>query len=134
MTMLAPGAYRLTGKYQGQISGRRGMVWRVNCAGAGGLLGETPMILGIAPKWKDFELSFTVPATACRAQSVRLDLGARSASEIMVPVDIVFDELRHSLANMNTPNLKFARHSKHYWPLSSRNKARWLTPRACASS
>ncbi len=100
MTMLAPGAYRLTGKYQGQISGRRGMVWRVNCAGAGGLLGETPMILGIAPKWKDFELSFTVPATACRAQSVRLELDARSASEMMVSGAILFDELRISRANM----------------------------------
>ncbi len=98
MTMLAPGAYRLTGKYQGQITGRRGMVWRVSCAGAGGPIGETPMILGIAPKWKDFDLPFTVPATGCRAQMVRLELDARSASEQMVSGSILFDELQISRA------------------------------------
>lgn len=100
MTMLAPGAYQLTGKYQGQISGRRGMVWRFACASGGGPIAETAMILGIAPKWKDFELSFTVPATGCRAQSVRLELDARSASEQMVSGSILFDELKISRANM----------------------------------
>jgi hypothetical protein len=95
MIMLAPGAYRLTGKYKGQITGRRGLEWRISCAG-GAPLGKSPMVTGGTPQWKAFEFSFTVPDADCRAQHLRLELAARSASEQLVSGALWYDELRIS--------------------------------------
>jgi hypothetical protein len=93
MTLLPPGVYRLAGEHKGQISGRRGFVWRVVCAENGMLIGQSPMLIGMVPKWREIRLDFTVPGTGCRAQMVRLVLDARSPSEQMVSGSIVFDEL-----------------------------------------
>lgn len=95
LVMLAPGTYRFEGKYKGQLIGPRGLKWRAACAdGAGTLLGESPMIVGIAKSWKSVAFSFTVPAADCRAQYVRLDLDARMASEQLVSGSMLFDELQ----------------------------------------
>jgi len=95
MTMLAPGRYRFQGKYKGEIIGRRGLLWRVTCVGgATPAIGQSPMVIGVAPTWKDFEFSFTVPATDCRAQIVRLVFDARSESEQFVSGSVWYDDLR----------------------------------------
>jgi hypothetical protein len=91
--LLAPGSYRLTGKYRGEINGRRGLVWRVACAGATSPLGQSAMMVGAAAAWKSIELAFTVPASGCRAQQLRLDLDARMASEQLVSGSVWYDEL-----------------------------------------
>jgi hypothetical protein len=97
LLMLAPGTYRLTGKYKGQIAGRRGMEWRIACAGGGmAPIGNSPMVTGVAPAWKEFEFSFTVPDADCGAQYLRLELAARSASEQLVSGALWYDELRIS--------------------------------------
>ena len=94
IVMLSPGKYRLKGKYKGEISGRRGLRWRLTCvAGGRALLAETPMVLGAVPQWKEFEVPVTVPATDCRTQRLELILDARSASERLVSGSIWYKEL-----------------------------------------
>jgi hypothetical protein len=96
LLMLSPGTYQFQGKYRGDIIGRRGLQWRIVCAGGATPIGEGLMVTGAAPTWKDFEFTFTVPGAGsdCRAQYVRLDLDARSASEQFVSGSIWYDELR----------------------------------------
>ena len=95
LIMLAPGTYRFKGKYKGELVGRRGLIWRVLCAGGGGApIGESAMAAGPAPAWRDIEFSFTVPTANCRAQQLRLDLDARMASEQLVSGSVWHDDLR----------------------------------------
>jgi len=95
ITMLAPGTYKFQGKFRGDIAGRRGLRWRITCAGATAIpVGESPMVVGIASPWKEFEFSFSIPKAECRAQYVRLALDARSPSEQFVSGSIWYDELR----------------------------------------
>lgn len=83
LLMRPPGTYRLTGKYKGTIEGRRGLLWRVTCAGGGNdvPLGESSMFVGETSAWAEWALTFTVPEAGCRAQELRLSLAARCASE-----------------------------------------------------
>ncbi len=90
--MLPPGEYRLIGSYKGNVVGLRGMQWSVLCVG-GAAIGESEMILGSFPEWRQFEFVFEVPPTGCVAQTVRLDLAARSSSEQLVSGTIWFDDL-----------------------------------------
>jgi hypothetical protein len=100
MIVLAPGNYRLEGKYKGRIIGRRGLLWRVTCVGARGKpIGESQMVLGVTRSWKEFDITFEVPATDCRAQQVRLVHDARSASEKLVTGSMWYDELKISRSN-----------------------------------
>jgi hypothetical protein len=93
--MLPPGTYRLEGKSMGQIVGRRGLEWRITCAGGGTVpIGKSVMFTGVTPAWKEFEFAFTVPNEDCPAQHLRLELSARSASEQFVSGSAWFDELR----------------------------------------
>ena len=95
LLVLAPGTYRLKGKSQGELIGRRGLRWRVSCASSKPVpLAETSMFLGLIPVWREFELTFTVPAGECRAQQLRLALDARSASEQIVTGSIWFAEMQ----------------------------------------
>jgi hypothetical protein len=91
--LLAPGSYRFEGKVRAQISGPRGLVWRVACLGQGAPLGQGPMTIGAVAGWQDVKFSFTVPAADCRAQLLRLDLDARMASEQLVSGYAWYDDL-----------------------------------------
>ena len=93
MTMLPPGTYQLKGRYQGRIIGRRGLKWHITCAGAKAPLGESSMFVGVARQWREFMVTFSVPAADCRAQYLRLTLDARSASERLVTGSVWYDEL-----------------------------------------
>ncbi len=96
LVMLAPGTYEFKGKYKGEVVGKRGLVWRIACAPSNAPLGESPMTVGVTPKWRDIEFSFTVPDTDCRAQVLQLVLDARMPSELLVSGSIWHDELRIS--------------------------------------
>ena len=103
LLMLAPGAYQFSGKYKGKLKGRRGLEWRVVCAGGGTQpIGISPMIQGGAQAWQDLKFSFIVPATGCRAQYLALEFDARSASEQFVTGTIWYDEL--SIARQPGPS------------------------------
>jgi hypothetical protein len=90
--MLPPGAYRFKGSLKGEVTGRRGMEWRVSCI-EGAQIGASRMILGAFPIWQSFEFAFTVPDIGCRPQLVALELAARSDSERLVSGSVWFDEL-----------------------------------------
>jgi hypothetical protein len=94
MVMLAPGTYRLKGQYRGQIVGRRGLEWRIHCAGATDLLAKSEMVTGATPVWTEFAVTFGVPPAGCRAQQLRLWLDARSASEQLVTGTLWYDNLQ----------------------------------------
>jgi hypothetical protein len=95
LVMLTPGTYELKGKYKGELAGPRGLKWRIVCAGdANTKIGESSAITGLTRDWTDMAVDFTVPATGCRAQYVRLDLDARMASEQLVSGSMLFGELQ----------------------------------------
>src|SRR5262249_36857229 len=72
LLMLAPGDYQFHGKFKGELAGRRGLKWRIACADTPArVLGESVMLLGMNPIWKDIDFSFNVPGEDCRAQQVR---------------------------------------------------------------
>jgi hypothetical protein len=92
--MLAPGSYVLKGQLRGQLTGRRGLEWRISCAGATSPIAKTPMALGTVADWTEFSVAFAVPDADCRAQQVRLALDARSASEQLVSGTMWYDKLQ----------------------------------------
>lgn len=91
--LLPSGPYRFSAAYQGQVSGRRGLVWQVNCLG-GKELGRSQMILGTTTTWTPLAFNFTVPETDCPAQQVRLFHDSRSASEQLVSGKSFHDDVR----------------------------------------
>jgi hypothetical protein len=96
LLMLGPGDYEFKGKFKGELIGRRGLKWRITCAGGPAPLAESAMMIGANPIWKDIEFSFIVPGEACRAQQLRLDLDARMSSEQLVTGSVWIDELQIS--------------------------------------
>jgi hypothetical protein len=94
--LLAPGSYRLEGKLKGESRGKRGLRWTMRCAATHKSIAEGPMFVGVEPKWADFEFGFTVPDSGCRAQQLRLQLAARSASEQLVNGSVWYDDLHIS--------------------------------------
>ena len=91
-TLLGPGTYELKGSLKGTVVGARGLVWRTICTD-GATLGQSALLRGDFPQWRSFSFAFTVPETGCRAQQVRLELDARSASERLVTGSMWFDDL-----------------------------------------
>jgi tetratricopeptide (TPR) repeat protein len=79
---LPPGTYQLTGEVEAEaLHTERGLWWRVFCLGGPDLsLGQTELVADSMP-WRAFTLSFTVPADACPAQVLLLELPARVALE-----------------------------------------------------
>ena len=57
-------------------------------------IAESRMLLGNHPDWTDFELTFKVPDSNCRAQFLLLYFDARSASEKLVSGSMWFDDLQ----------------------------------------
>lgn len=94
LIMLAAGRYRFKGIYKGETIGRRGLQWRVACAGETLTLGESGMGGGLANAWKAFNFEFTVPQAGCRAQYSSLALDARSASEQILSGSLWYSGLR----------------------------------------
>jgi hypothetical protein len=92
--LLRPGSYQFTGRRMGTLVGRRGLKWRVVCADTpAAAVGESQMFVGVGKTWEAFSFAFTVPASGCGAQIVRLDLDARSASERLVTGTMLFTDL-----------------------------------------
>jgi hypothetical protein len=93
---LAPGRYRLEGKLQGAISGKRGLKWQMRCLYAPArILGETEMLLGRTEQWRIFSFEAEAPASKeCLGQELRLIHDARSASEQLINGEVWFNDLR----------------------------------------
>jgi tetratricopeptide (TPR) repeat protein len=94
VVLLGPGNYKLKGEFMGQLSGRRGLEWKITCLGMQEALAKTPMALGSIAEWTDFDTTFAVPDTDCRAQEVRLWLDARPGPEQLVSGTMWYDNLQ----------------------------------------
>jgi hypothetical protein len=93
LLMLAPGKYQFRGKYTGDVSSERGLLWRVTCYDSKATpLVESPPVNGSSSDWSALEVSFVVPDD-CPAQSIELTLGARSISERFASGSISFADL-----------------------------------------
>lgn len=91
---LEPGRYRLTGLVKlDNLRAARGVQWTVRClSGEGALLGASNRFLGAAD-WQAFDTEFAVPAEACPAQELRLELAGRHASDFEAEGEVWFDNL-----------------------------------------
>ena len=95
LIMLVPGTYEFKGRFRADIVSEQGLQWRVTCAGKNRTqIGESSMVKGAEPEWKEFAFSFTVTKTDCPAQYVDLVFGARSASEEFISGSIWYDDLQ----------------------------------------
>jgi len=94
LVTLSPGKYRLTGRLQGELTGRRGLKWTIACLPSAKPAGETSMFLGAAPEWTPFETQFVIPAENCSAQELRLILASRSPSEELAAGAVWYDGLK----------------------------------------
>lgn len=94
LMLLAPGHYRLTGKYESvALRNSRGLWWRVYCAEHQETsLGASKLVTGAAI-WRDFGMDFDVPAKGCRAQWMGLELPARIAAESQISGQISYAAL-----------------------------------------
>jgi hypothetical protein len=92
LLLMSPGRYRFMAMQQGQVTGRRGLVWQITCVG-GREVGRSPMILGVTATWTPVEFQFDVPGAGCRAQQLRLFHDSRSASEQLVTGKSFHDEV-----------------------------------------
>ena len=93
LILLQPGDYTFKGRWRGNVTGLRGLVWRMECLTEKSQLGAGPMLLGAASTWTNFEFAVTVPTNGCKAQLVSLVLDARSASESIVQGSVWFRNL-----------------------------------------
>lgn len=91
---LPAGVYELQGQAKmADLRTARGLVWRISCrTGGSQVLGETEMMKGTSP-WRAFAVRFTVPASGCPAQELRLSLVAPTVLDQEVSGRIWFDEL-----------------------------------------
>jgi hypothetical protein len=93
--LLAAGAYRLEGTYQGLLATKRGLRWEFRCMDGKTPLAETDMLYGSPQSWQNFALEIEVPDREdCRAQRLRLYHHARSPSEELISGEILFRGIR----------------------------------------
>ena len=88
-----PGKYKLSGKVNGNLRGRRGHEWRVMCFTTGAVIGQSPVIHGSVSGWQDFSFTFAVPEKDCSLQRVQLTLDTRSVTDKFVSGIIMYRQL-----------------------------------------
>ena len=92
--MLAPGSYRSRiGGKSVQLRTERGLVWQISCAESRSVLAETNPLTGTVP-WTDLKVKFSVPASDCKAQWLKLIIPARTASESEIEGEVWFKSFR----------------------------------------
>ena len=103
--VLPPGPYELSGMVKAEdLTTPRGMRWRVACAdGDKHQLAESDAFLGTFA-WKAFSAAFTVPATGCDAQTLRLELDTRVALDQQVVGTFWSDGLAISRVDFTSPS------------------------------
>jgi hypothetical protein len=91
LLVLAPGAYRLTGRaYDEGGVGSQTLSWTLTCVGADAPIAQTPAPSGTASQWHAFSVDLTVPASGCPAQGLRL---VANPGDVREDVAVWFDDL-----------------------------------------
>ena len=61
IVLLSPGRYRFKSQFKGNMVGRRGLEWRVDCLDGQKPLGRIAVPLGSTQNWSNADIEFTVP-------------------------------------------------------------------------
>jgi hypothetical protein len=94
LLMLAPGNYRLElAERASRLRTERGLVWQISCAESRSVLAETNPLMGTVA-WTDLKVTFSVPASDCEAQWLKLIIPARTPSESETEGEAWFKSLR----------------------------------------
>src|SRR5262245_33453287 len=94
LLMLTPGNYRLElAEKASSLRTERGLVWQIACAESRSVLAETNPLMGTMP-WTQLKVKFTVPASDCQAQWLKLIIPARTASESEIEGEAWFKGFR----------------------------------------
>jgi hypothetical protein len=94
LLMLAPGNYRLElAEKASRLRTERGLIWQISCAESRSVLAATNPLMGTVP-WTDLKVTFSVPASDCQAQWLKLIIPARTASESAIEGEAWFKSFR----------------------------------------
>ena len=102
--MLPPGRYNLRGHVRPEdFQAEYGLQWTISCSGAQKRqIGQTESFLG-SSAWRSFTVPFTVPATDCPAQVVRLHLDGRVALDFDARGTVWFDAMTVKPSTVPSP-------------------------------
>jgi hypothetical protein len=87
LLVLAPGDYRLTGRFRTNAGGRT--EWRVVCQGPPQMVAQVP-IGTTQDQWQDFSVDVTIPAAGCAGQSLVLE---GLPAKLDAPIEAWFDDM-----------------------------------------
>lgn len=92
--LLAAGDYQLKMRYRlDNLKNPKGLRWRIHCLdNPNTLLGESTALKGRSP-WDTLKLNFTVPATDCQAQLLRLEADSPYIYEQIFDGNLWFDDV-----------------------------------------
>lgn len=95
LLLLRPGRYRLSGQVKADdLRTTRGLWWRIFCAAESkSTLAQSELVSGSHP-WTAFLVDFEVPGQGCSAQSLRLELPARTGSERRIEGQVWYQGIR----------------------------------------
>src|SRR5262245_15444276 len=94
LLMLTPGNYRLElAEKASSLRTERGLIWQISCAESRSVLAETSPLTGTV-SWTQLKVKFTVPASDCQAQWLKLIIPARTASESEIEGEAWFKGFR----------------------------------------
>ncbi len=89
--VLAPGAYHFSGMgYDQSGQGAGSMVWQVACYGSSTVLASVAIPPGPSDEWRPFSVDFTVPSTACTAQTLSL---TATPADVHEDINVWYDNL-----------------------------------------
>lgn len=91
--MLAPGDYYFRGRVRiDSLQAERGVQWSIRCIGSSEPLAVSDRFKGSEP-WRHFSVAFTVPASGCVSQDLRLALVGTAQLDFVANGQIWFDDL-----------------------------------------
>lgn len=93
IVVLPAARYRLRGSANVQLTGRRGLQWRVACSD-GTVIGASSPIVDTGQDWARFDAIFDVPVTQCPFQIVQLGLDPSRPSEKLISGTAFYTEMQ----------------------------------------
>jgi hypothetical protein len=101
LLVLAPGAYRLTGRaYDAGGVGSQTLSWTLTCVGADAPIAQALTPSGTPNQWRAFSVDLTVPASGCPAQGLRL---VANPGDVREDVAVWYDDLAVSSISAVAP-------------------------------
>lgn len=101
LLLLTPGNYQLTGRVRlTSLTTAQGLSWSMTCAPGSLVIGKSELLSGTSD-WREFSMTFEVPADGCGGQTLALGLEARIAAEQQISGEAMFDDFRVEALTMS---------------------------------